>query len=468
MIPRISFIFILLLLGKFSNSQDTLNVLNSEQVLEIVRRFHPVVKQSDILISKSRADLLIARNPFDPIASHQALQKTFDGLNYYNFRSTEIKIPLWYGVEINAGIENLQGGRFDPSETNGLTNYMGVKIPLLKNLLMDKRRASLQQAKLYNGMAKVEQQAIVNNLLMDAIDAYWQWVKMYQMYIIISENVANNQKRFDLVKKAFRNGERAAIDTLEALTQLEGFMYQQNNTKVAFQNAALQLSAYLWTKDNEIYILPESVIPQKDWDNEPSMLNYNIILTDLLTLAEKSHPDLRMYDYKLGTLAIEKKLNFQELLPTLDVKYNQLGKGYQYNTNVLFPLLDNNFQYGLKIEMPLRLSLGRGAYQKTKLKIKETTLSQIQKWTAIKLKIQSFYNEYENLKKQIILQNNIYNNTLQLVRVEESRFFNGESSLFLINSRENKVLEVYEKLIETKTKYFKTMYALQWSSGLLK
>jgi len=55
-----------------------------------------------------------------------------------------------------------------------------------------------------------------------------------------------------------------------------------------------------------------------------------------------------------------------------------------------------------------------------------------------------------------------------MLKAEESLFRNGESSLFLINSRENKVLEIERKLIELKTKYYKTIYALQWSTGLLK
>ena len=45
---------------------------------------------------------------------------------------------------------------------------------------------------------------------------------------------------------------------------------------------------------------------------------------------------------------------------------------------------------------------------------------------------------------------------------------NGESSLFLVNSRENKSLEALEKLIDLKTKYFKTIYAIKWSAGELK
>jgi outer membrane protein TolC len=85
----------------------------------------------------------------------------------------------------------------------------------------------------------------------------------------------------------------------------------------------------------------------------------------------------------------------------------------------------------------------------------------------VQLKVRSYYNEFVNLQNQIALQSRNYESYLQLVRAEQSRFENGESSLFMINSRENKALEAYEKLIELKTKYFKTIYSLQWSAGLL-
>jgi outer membrane protein TolC len=72
------------------------------------------------------------------------------------------------------------------------------------------------------------------------------------------------------------------------------------------------------------------------------------------------------------------------------------------------------------------------------------------------------------LQKQVALQSNNYASYTQLLKAEESKFYNGESSMFLINSRETKALEALEKLIDLKTKYFKTLYALQWSAGLLK
>jgi len=49
-----------------------------------------------------------------------------------------------------------------------------------------------------------------------------------------------------------------------------------------------------------------------------------------------------------------------------------------------------------------------------------------------------------------------------------SRFFNGESSLFLINARELKTIETKQKLIELKSKNRKALVSLKWSAGLFK
>ena len=461
-------IFFLFLLFSFSTqAQDAIKTLNVEQVLQLVRQFHPVARQTAIEIEKSKADITIARAAFDPILSNYIARKTFNGTTYYNDISPEIKIPTWYGIDLFGGLENLSGNRLDPSSTIGKTSYLGINIPLAKNLVIDKRRAFLQQAKIFNTMAEVEQRAIINDLLMDSAEAYWTWVKAYQTYIIVKNNVEINKKRVDFVKKSLINGERAAIDTVEAVAQLQSFQYQENERFLAFQNAGLQLSAYLWKNNNEPYLLPESIVPQDGWENEVNIINFNLSLPDLLNFTE-THPNLQLYNYKLDVLGIDKKLKFQELLPKIDFRYNQLSKGYNLiETATAGPLFQNNFQYGLKMELPLRLSQGRGEYRKAKLKIEEATLDQSQKRLQIQLKIKAYHNEFLNLKGQIALQSSNYSNYQKLVSAEETKLFNGESTLFLINSRENKALEALEKLVELKTKYYKTIYNLQWSAGLL-
>ena len=450
-----------------ANGQDTLKKLSALQVLEIVRQYHPIAKQADIFVEKAKADVLIARGMFDPTIQNEASQKTFDGIDYYNYNRPSVNIPTWFGVELTAGLEYLSGSRTDPVETRGESSYIGISIPLAKNLLMDKRRAALQSAKIFRTASQAEKRNMLNNLLLDATTSYWNWVKQYQVYRIMEEAVTVNEKRLAMVKMAYRLGDRPAIDTTEALAQLQQFELQKSLAWLEFQNTGLELSLYLWAANSTPYNLPEGIVPA---DELAAMDISTLLLPELnalLETARNNHPELLIYNFKLGVLGIEKKLKFQELLPNVNFRYNQLGRGYDVLKTATGPLFENNFQYGLTLGIPLRLSQGRGEYKKAMLKITETKLQQNQKMLQVENKIKSYFNELLALQSQVSLQEKAWKNYLALLRGEEARFRAGESSLFLINARENKTLESLQKLQELKAKYFITENKLKWAAGSL-
>lgn len=448
-------------------AQDSTKRLSAEQVMQAVKLYHPVAKQASILIEKAKADILIARGGFDPLLYNGLAQKTFDGVDYYRYNRPELAIPTWFGVEVFTGLEYLSGSRTDNSETLGETSYFGVSVPLAKNLLMDKRRAALQTAKIFRQASEVERRNILNNLLLDAMKSYWYWMQYYQVYRILNDAVLVNEKRFELVKTGFRLGDRPAIDTTEALTQLQSFQVLRENAWMQFQNAGLELSVFLWAQNDKPFVLPPDVIPADD----EVLLNISgatlPVLNELLDAALKNHPELLLFNFKLDALQVDKKLKFQQLLPTVNFRYNQLGKGYDVLKTATGPLFENNFQYGFTFGIPLRLSEGRGEYRKARLKITETKLDQNLKQVQVENKVKSYFNELVALKNQVVVQEKAYRNYLALQRAEETRFQIGESSLFLINARENKALEALQKLQELRTKYLVTVNALQWAAGLL-
>ncbi len=450
-----------------ASAQDSLHTLSAQQVMEIVKRFHPVAKQADIFIERSKAEVTVAKGMFDPYLQNESAQKTFDGTDYYYYNRPELSIPTWFGAEVSAGLEYLSGNRTDPVETKGQSSYLGFMVPLGKNLLMDKRRAALQTAKILRTASATEKRNILNDLLLDAMNTYWQWVQEYKIYEILDDAVTVNEKRLELVKTAFVLGERPAIDTTEALTQLQNFQLLKSEAGLSFQNITLDLSVFLWTAAAEPYNLPANIVPAEDLQ----FLNIAGVpipdLNGLLDAARKNHPELIIYNYKLDVLAVEKKLKFQELLPAVNFKYNRLGKGYDVLKTRTGPLFENNFQYGLSLGIPLRLSQGRGEYRIAKLKIAETQLQQSQKLLEVETKVKSYFNELVTLKSQVGLQEKAYRNYQALQRGEETRFRGGESSLFLINARENKTLESLQKLQELKAKFFKVANKLQWAAGIL-
>ncbi|MEI8060370.1 MAG: TolC family protein, partial [Ferruginibacter sp.] len=232
------------------------------------------------------------------------------------------------------------------------------------------------------------------------------------------------------------------------------------------QNARVLLNTFLWKQNNEAYDLPEDVLP----DKKTEALYDAVLFPELdkiIVDAKTSHPELNIYGNKLNALTIERKLKFQELLPKVDLKYNQLAKGYTIATASIKSLFANNYRLGINFSVPIRLSQGRGEYKLAKLKITETKLQQSQKEIDIIYKVKKYYYQLVNYKTQVNLLQKTYNNYLLLQRGEEIRLFNGESSLFLVNSRENKTLETLIKLTETTIKYNKTSLGLQWAAGLL-
>lgn len=451
-------------------AQDTLlpvKVLSEEDFFSIIKRYHPVAQQATIIMRKADAGLLMSRGGFDPSVYLNSNQKTFDGKQYYRYTNPELKIPTWYGIEVKAGTEN-NNGLFTNSElTTGQSSYIGISVPLAKNLLMDKRRAALKKAKIMVRQSEAEQQQVVNDLMFEAGSAYWKWAQAYQVNSILQDVITVNRERFNLVKIGFRQGDRPALDTTEALAQLQQFEYLYAESSVALRVSELELSNYLWLDGNRYYELDSTIVPDKTWQ----LLNISSdalpVLPDLLSVASRSHPELKQYEQKILGLTVEKKLAFQELLPVVNVSANLLNRGYDIFNKIGGNFYENNNKFGISLGLPLRLSEGRGGYKLAKLRLQETNLTLNIKRQSVLNKVSAYFNELAGLQKQVSIYTEAYLNYEKLARGENLRFRSGEGSLFLVNARENKLLEANQKLIELKTKYFKTKLAVQWATGNL-
>ncbi|RYY49325.1 MAG: TolC family protein [Chitinophagaceae bacterium] len=452
---------------KTAGQDRSADTLSETGFFAIVQAYHPVVRQADIAISTARAEVQLARGMFDPSIGVNTARKNFDGIRYYNETAPVLSIPTWYGIELQAGTNYLDGSRTDPTETPGKTNHLGVSVPLAKNLLMDKRRAALQTSRILRSLSTVEKKRIINDLLLEAGEAYWNWVRSYELVRVARSAIAINEKRLQFVIGSYQLGERAAIDSVEALTQLQGFRYQLNEATLQYENAKVQLNAWLWNEADVPYEIAESVSPSS---GQLAALMERPLYgpsDNRLDSAIDQHPKLREFDYKLRALQINKRLKFQELLPMVNLKYNQLSKGYDLGKTAGDFFSVPNYRVGLQFSIPLRLSQGRAEYRMAKLKLEETTLMKAYSRQLLRTKLQMVYNEWENIQSQLRLQEALYQNLFRLQQAEEAKFFNGESSLFFINSREMKVVEARQKIIDIQAKLQVSALKVRHAAGLL-
>lgn len=452
---------VLLVLCSFCSVFAQNKVITLAQFIQQVKQYHPVAKQANLLVAKASAEILMAKGAFDPTINFDAANKTLDEKNYYYYTNPELKLPLPVG-DIKTGVENNGGDRLSSEITAGKSSYFGVEVPLAKGLLIDKRRAALQMAKMYKKQSEQEQLIILNNLLFDAYVAYTQWQTMYQQYEVYNNFVTLSNNRLRLVRIAAQNGDRSAMDTLEALTQLQQYQIQQTEAYTKLMNARLEVSNYLWNEKDSAVNMSDDYIPAI---NVQEMANINA--ESLVNNAVLQSPAVQYYNFKLDGLSIERKLKKQNLLPYINAKANLLNKDYAVFNGFSTATLQNNYKWGIDFKFPLFIREGRGEVKKATIKIQETQLELNNKKQQIQTKILSYYNEYLQLQKQIALAKQSQNNYNSLYKNELLKFNNGESSLFLVNSRESKLLEAQQKLIELQFKQTKAKYAIDWAAFAL-
>lgn len=456
--------FLLLCCTSIYTKAQTNTILTQEDFINQVKKYHPTAKQAAIGVQRANASLLAARGYFDPTYEFSVDDKKSDNINYYRYSSQEIKIPTITGVTIKSGIENTTGIYTNPEFSNGKSSYVGIEIPLLKGLLIDKQRAVLQQAKIYKKLSTFEQANTINDLLYEANLAFVRWTVAYQINDIYSKYAALAKKRMDLVKIAFVNGDRSAADTIEAFTQLQSLQLLSTDAKINLITSCYELSVYLWDDSEKPYLLADSYIP------DTTLLRTKRDLTNIIMLEEKlttGHPLLAVYISKNNILEVEKRLKYQNLLPTFNAKANLLTKENFEKLSLSSVYMNNNYKFGVSFKMPLLMRQAKGEYKEVKYKLTENNLLLIQKRAELLYKLKRYYNETLLNQEQI-------NNAIQLkasysalLKVEELKFSQGESSLFLINARENKLIEIDQKLMELQFKYLKSFYSTLWSAGIL-
>jgi outer membrane protein TolC len=438
-------------------------VLTINDFIEKVKAHHPLAKVASLQIDKANANLLTAKGGFDPTVELNTTSKTFDTKNYYYYNNAAVKIPLPIG-DIKTGIEN-NGGQFLESEiTSGRSSYLGIEVPIAKGLLIDKRRAFLQQAKIAVQQNTAQRKALMNDLLLEAYMSYYQWAGAYRLYNIYNNYVQVSNNRLRLVKTLNANGDRALMDTVEAFTQLQNFQLLQGEASIKLTSAFLDLNNFIWDGKGIAQNIAAELTP------DTSIFSNNIpskILLDLLQNSALQNPILQQYKFKIDGLQVEKKLKYQNLLPTINLKGNILNKDYYALKSLSTSLLENNNRWGIEIKIPLRFREGRGEYRLAKLKVEESNLELKQKTQETENKIKDYYNQFFALQKQLQIADEAFKNYNSLLRNETLRFNNGESSLFLVNTRENKVLEIQQKIIELQLKLLKAKYSLDWAAGVL-
>jgi outer membrane protein TolC len=428
-------------------------MLRFDEYLGFVKKFHPIVKQAELVIDESQAKLMKSRGAFDPKVEVDYDRKKFKNTEYYDRLNGTFKIPTWFGVELKATFEENTGDFLNPEAfvpEDGLYSA-GISASLGQGLFINDRMASLKQARLFREQAKVDRDIFVNNILFEASLIYFEWLQAYNELKLFDDFLLNAELRYRGVLRGVELGENAEIDATEARIALDSRKLSLEQSKVKLMKAALELSTFLWLENNVPVELQPDVIPDVNTESiVDATFNINQLRDDEVVL--ETHPKMLSLGYKLEGLQVDTRLKANRLLPRIDVEYNFLTE----TPRVARTFNTAEYKGGVNFSFPLFLRKERGDLKLAKLKLQDTEFEMDATLVNLQNKISALKQELESYVTQNEITLRMVSDSERMLEAEERKFQLGESSLFLVNARESKLINNQLKAITIQNKFFST------------
>jgi outer membrane protein TolC len=436
--------------------------LSYNDFISNVRKNYPLITRANNISTIGQIKFQSARGGFDPFITSNYENKYYSSTNYYSIFEAKIKQPIYSSQYIIAGYQHTQGDFLNPQNylpSNGLP-FLGVEASLMQGLMIDKRRADVLKGAGYKDYHEAEKNAITNAVLFQASSAYFDWVfscKELSLYNFFS---AQAYQRFIAIKTLSEVGEYAIIDSIEANILFETRNLDRQSIIIENQKKASEIISLTWGDNNKSMIYTSSLQLEDSLETyyTKTKLRYYSLIQDTMNY----NPILEQYQAYQTILNVDKKYKAELIKPRLDISYNFLSNNINGFEN---SFTTNNYKWGVNFSVPLFLRTSRNDYKISKLHASNNQLELSNKTNELNIKIEVLITNTELIIKQMVnAEKNVHYSKI-LLAAEKEKFTQGESSLFLLNTRETKWMEAELKLAEYKLKFIKNVLEIEYTKG---
>ncbi len=434
--------------------QDTMTEFSFNEFLGYVKKYHPLVKQADLKLNEAQANLMLARGAFDPKIEVEYNEKQFKTSEYYSILNSSFKIPTWYGIELKAGFDNSEGIYVNPENTlpnSGLTS-LGIAVPIGQGLFINQRMADVRKAKIARNLNAAERNLQATEIIYEAAVSYMNWKRSFDEVKLYENYIQNALIRYKGIATLINEGDKPAIDSIEAGIVVKTRQLNLEDAKLKLTKAKLELSNYLWLENNIPFELSDALKPEDLLTNN---IKETLKINELATIDLENHPKIKALDAKIAMLKVERKLKANALLPKLDLSYNYLSEP-SYIDNYRF----EDYKIGINFSFPIFLRKERGSLKLADLKIQDSEFNLQFERKNLENKIKSQQQEIVSLEKQQDYNDKLVKDFTKLLNAEDRLFEMGESSLFIINSRENSLVSSQLNEIALENRYLNAIISI--------
>lgn len=424
------------------------------EFLGYVKKYHPLVKQADLKLNEAQANLMQARGAFDPKIEVDFNEKQFKDNQYYSILNSSFKIPTWYGIELKAGFDNSEGIYVNPENTlpnSGLTSF-GISVPVGQGLFINQRMADIRKAKIAQNLNAAERNLQAIEVLHEASVSYVNWKRAFEEVKLYENYLVNASNRYKGIEKLISEGDKPAIDSIEAGIVVKTRLLNLEDAKLKLIKAKLELSNYLWLENNVPLELKDDLTPEITLSKT---IKEVLQINELNPIDLNNHPKIKALDAKIAMQKVDRKLKANALLPKLDLSYNYLSEP-SYIDNYRF----EDYKIGVNFSFPIFLRKERGSLKLADLKIQDSEFGLQLERKNLENKIKAQQQEITSLEKQREYIRKLIQDYNTLLNAEDRLFEMGESSLFVINSRENTLVSSQINEIALENRYLNAIIGL--------
>lgn len=427
----ITFIGVSALFGSGFCASPKTQELSLIQVLQSIDSHYPQVKIARLEVIKASGAFVNAMGQFDPSLEVSTRSQPAGGY-INNYGDTQLTIPTLYnGVKLFAGYRNGEGNwpiYYQNYLTNSGGEYRaGLSLPLLRDRLIDKERTKLLSSAQLMLMKEQDAEVIKIKIYQEAIKAYWQWVEAGLQLKTFSQLLDLAQKRQHAIEQGASVGDLPKLAISENLQQIMQRKQLLNQGQMIFEQAGINLSLYFRDLKGNPLVPEARALPALTSTSYP------------IEASLREHPGIKRLNHYATMMKLKRNQARNELLPHLDATaytFKQNGTGG-------YPLLiPQAAMVGVSFKFPLLQRQAKGNLIQAESELRQVRVEK-------RFLYEQLNNEFKNMligisrsRQQVTLLQKELHLALKVQKGETNKFHEGDSTLFLVNQREQMTTQV--------------------------
>ncbi len=406
----------------------------SEFVATAVERAQDV-RVAEAKVAEARANRMSAFAAFEPRVNLSSEGKDYGNDLQYRLDRAEARVGLPGGIDLVGGATQGTGAFINPERktpTEGLVN-LGISAPLGGALIFSDRQYEWGASTRNLEIAEAKLDRTERTAILNAVKVYTFWQAQSEVQGAVDEALAVAAERLRLVREAFRLGERSEMDTLEAylswVDRRADAAMQANLTAGAIADVEQLLRGADTAGVDLTGMRPQSL---------PVVLGTS-------RLESRSIPELEMVNSALRRERLATTTAWAQWLPAPYVDYRML----QWGGSAWNP---ESVQWKVGLTVPLFNQKARAELAGAQARLR-----------AAQANATATQNQFDIVRVQLAQQVLALDSELKaltasetaayaLLQQERRRFDLGESTMFILASRETKYLEAVQKRTLTSAK----------------